>query len=86
VSDYYQTLEKDLFGLMADVGAVFEPDAAQEVQMYLDAGEFALALEAMCAVLMREQQPVSAATYVKTSALGERLGVAPDCWLDMVVS
>lgn len=86
MSDYYQTLERDLLSVMADVGAVFEPDAAQEVQMYLDAGEFGLALETICAVLKRKQKPVSGATYAKLSDVGNRMDVDPACWLDLAVS
>ena len=85
MSDTYQTREKQLLGILAEVGPFHQPDATAEVQMYLDAGEYGLALETLCAALEREQRPVLVATYLNISELGTHMGVDPDYWLDLVI-
>ena len=86
MNDYYETLAKDLLSVMADVSSLLEPVEVEEVQMYLDAGEFGLAFETLCAVLKRKQKPVSAATYVAISDLGERMDMEPSYWTVLDVS
>lgn len=81
----YQALERDLLSIVADVRAALDTAEAEEVQMYLTAGEFGLALETICAVLTRKRAPVAAATYVNISDVGARLDVEPSWWLDMAV-
>ena len=86
MSGHYQELERDLIVVLAEVGSGLEPVESQEVQMYLEAGEYGLALETICAVLKQKQIAVSAATYVKIMDLGERMEVDPNNWQDLQVS
>lgn len=80
MSDHYQALERDLLGVLADVGSTLTPAESKEVQLYLDAGEYNLALETICAVLKRNQTSISASTYVSLEDLGTRMDAEPDVW------
>jgi hypothetical protein len=86
MSDHYQALERDLLKVLAEVGSEFEPAEIQGAQMYLDAGEYGLALETICAVLAQKRRPISAETYVSIEDLGARMDVDPSSWQDLEVS
>jgi hypothetical protein len=79
-------LERDIRRVLADVRTEFEPAEAQEVEMFLDAGEYGLAFQSMCAVLTRKRRPVSAATYANIYILAESMGADPVCWEGLEVS
>ncbi len=85
MSNHYQALERDLLRLLADVGSQLEPAETLWVRLYLDAGEYGLALETICAVLKRKQRPISGATYVSIEDLGERMDVDVRTWNDLEV-
>jgi hypothetical protein len=82
----YQSVERQLLGILADLGTELDPGAAQEIQMYLDAGEYGLALETICAVLKQKSRPVSAATYVIIMDLAKGWDLDPSLWQDQEVS
>ncbi len=75
-----------MLSVLADVDPLLEPEARQEIQMYLDAGEYRLALEATCAVLKKKQSSVSGATYASLVEIGERTDVDTNYWCGPVVS
>jgi hypothetical protein len=51
----------------------------------VDAGEYGLCLEAICAALKQSRRPVSAETYINIVDLGERVGIGSAWWLDIEV-
>lgn len=83
MSDQYRKLEADLIELLAEVGEEIPPSEAQEVQMYLDAGEYGLAFETICSVLKAKGSPVSESTCARIVDLGERMDIEPDYWREI---
>ena len=84
MSYYYQKLERDLLSVLGGVGSLGSSEA-HEIQTYVDAGEYGLCLETICAVLKQKQRPVSVETYLNIVALGESMDVDSTWWLGLEV-
>jgi hypothetical protein len=84
MSRYFKQLERELLGVLGSLPRLDRAEA-EEVRMYLDAGEYGLCLETICATLQQAQRPISAETYVNIVDLGERMGIEPACWLAIEV-
>ncbi len=79
----YQTTERDVRRLLADVKGEFDPLELQEAQTYVDAGEFGLAMECICTVVKKKRIPLMIATYTDLVDLARDLDMDPEYWQEL---
>jgi hypothetical protein len=85
MSGYYDAIEADLERILQRIGEL-EPEGDEEMRAYIDAGEYGLALETLCAVLKARRQTISAEAYAAISDLAERVGVDSAWWRVLEIS
>ena len=80
MSHDWQLLERELRALVTALRASAILDDAQEVEMYLHAGEYGLAFETICSILATGGKPLSSTFRAQLAAIGERIGVDGTEW------
>jgi hypothetical protein len=72
--------------LLREQSGVLSPPERAEVDRFLDAGEYGLALDTLCWILVEEHKPISNDTLRKIESLAEVMDVAREPFMDAVRS
>jgi hypothetical protein len=78
--DYYRGLEESIRALLVKLRTVLSPEETNEVEGFLDAGEYGIALETLCWMLRTENKFVSAEVVDGISKLAERMELDSSIW------
>ena len=80
----YQALERELRSLVADVGSALEASELRELEMYLNAGEYGLAFETLCACVRRRKPTLlPPKAFGAIAELGQRMSIEAEHWEDL---
>jgi hypothetical protein len=77
--EYYQILEKDLKQLLLALNS-FTPLEISEVDHFLAAGEYGIAFETLCAIIIEKRKCVPQELRSKIRELAERMDIDSDWW------
>jgi hypothetical protein len=80
---YYRGLEENLRALLAKLRTVLNPPETSEVEEFLDAGEYGIALETLCSALHTEDKPVSSEVVDGISKLAEQMELDNGIWTNL---
>jgi hypothetical protein len=81
--DYYRGLEENIRALLAKLRSELSQKETHEVEEFLDAGEYGIALETLCWALRTENRLVSAEVVDDISKLAERMELDSSLWTDL---
>jgi hypothetical protein len=81
--DYYRGLEEGIRALLAKLRTVLSAEETNEVEEFLDAGEYGLALETLCWALRTENKLISAEVVEGISKLAEQMELDSGVWTDL---
>lgn len=74
---YYDGLDGDIRGVLVEIHAL-TPDQSGEIEEYLDAGEYGLALETLVDILVEERVEVPGDVVARIRAVAETMGTADE--------
>ncbi|NJM37553.1 MAG: MafI family immunity protein [Akkermansiaceae bacterium] len=78
----YKQLETDLRELLGAMSC-FSPSEVEEVEQFLEAGEYGLAFETFCGIAKEENKPVSNVLRPKVRALAHQMEIDPIWWTEI---
>ncbi len=77
---YYEALESALKDLLDALSPVFSEAERQEVQHFLDVGEYGVAFETLCGIITEEQKTIPAPSVSLIRTLADRMQIDPHWW------
>ncbi|HEV8001711.1 MAG TPA: MafI family immunity protein [Planctomycetaceae bacterium] len=80
---YYQRLESDLERLLLDLSSeLSDPDAA-EVRSFIDAGEYGVAFETLCDVIVERGVVIPRDAHERMTELAGRMDIEKRFWSEL---
>jgi plasmid maintenance system antidote protein VapI len=81
--DYYKYLDSQLRNLILAPGEWLTQDEFKEVSDFIDVGEYGVAFETLCSLLVEENKGITQEKYQKIAELGKVMGIEEDTWLQL---
>jgi hypothetical protein len=81
--DYYRGLEESLRALLAKLRVVLSAGETNEVEEFLNASEYGIALETLCWTLRTENKLVPADVVHSISELAEQMELGSGIWTNL---
>jgi hypothetical protein len=76
----YQSIELSIEILMAELRAIFSATEAAEVRNFITVGEYGLALETLCGVIIDGGYTIPQSVYQQIIDLGNRMNIDRAFW------
>lgn len=76
----YQSIELDLEGILADLTAIISGSEAAEVRHFIGVGEYGLAFETLCGVIVDADYTIPRSVYQKVIDLAQRMNIDKTFW------
>lgn len=76
----YAGLEKQLQSLISRQPALFSEGEVAEILHFIDVGEYGLALETLCDIILEEKKSIDAHTYHQIEELGRQMKMESPVW------
>ena len=77
---HYQQMESGIKRLLVHLGDVLGEEEKGEVTQFVDAGEYGVALETLCDILVEKECTVSQSVLREIEDLGLAMEMVSDCW------
>lgn len=77
-------IARRIAGLLREQADAWSAAERAEVNRFLDAGEYGLALDTLAWILVEEAKPISPGTLCEIESLAAAMGLADDPFLDAV--
>lgn len=79
----YEYLDDQLKWLVSSPPKWLTLDEFKEVHDFIDVGEYGVALETLCGIVVEEKKRIHREKYQKISELGQMMGIEEDTWLQL---
>lgn len=79
-ASHYAVLERDLKGLLTDLSEVISTDEHAEVVEFIDVGEYGVALETLCGVILDGGYVIPILVLRRIADLGARMHIPSSFW------
>jgi len=76
----YKFLEQNLAALLAMLESRLSKEEIDDLNSYVDAGEYGVAFQYLCEILVRRNQPIPPEAYKLCDSLGTRMQLDPQIW------
>ena len=75
---YYRVLEQELLGVLSELSQTLTSTESAVVQEFVCVGEYGLALETLCGIIVEENKTLSWEAYKRMCRLADRMGMNLD--------
>ena len=82
----HEILERRLKALLDSLGATLSASERIEVEVFIQAGEYGIALETLCSILIEESKGIPERHLTEIRALGMSMELDPDTWAGVASS
>jgi hypothetical protein len=82
LEDYYDELEARLGNILRTLGSQLSPEESREVGLFLEVGEYGLALQTLTDLLIEERKKLSIRTYDDVVGVAKRMGIEREIALE----
>ena len=79
----YGELEARLNSILSEGGGWLSPEESEEVRGFIDVGEYGLAFETLCGIIVEEGKSISPEVYRRLVQLGQLMKLDEQTWLKL---
>ena len=81
----YRLIENQLQAILSSLGLLLSEAELEEVQHFIDVGEYGLAFETLCGIIDEERKIIPLSVYYLIDDLGKQMEIDPAIWAQLKV-